>query len=210
MTAPAPTDSTQPTGPAPRKSTVLSYLKGALLLLVIGVAGFLGYVSTLPDDFTISRSITIDASPEQLFPWINNLHKSHEWSPWIKLDPNAKYTFEGPDEGVGASQSWVGNDKVGEGKMTIIDARPNEEVTMKLEFKKPMEDTSTAKLALSPQDAKTKVTWSMTGRYANIIGKAMCFLMNMDKVIGSKFEEGLNNLKGIVETEKTKAVEPAT
>src|SRR4051794_3284656 len=127
MTAPAPTDSTQPTSPAPRKSTVLSYIKGALLLLVIGLAGFMAFVATLPDDFTVSRSVTVDASREQLFPWINNLHKSHEWSPWTKLDPNAKFTFEGPEEGPGAIFSWVGNDKMGEGKMTIIDARPNED-----------------------------------------------------------------------------------
>ncbi|MDB5342841.1 MAG: hypothetical protein JWP89_1218 [Schlesneria sp.] len=202
MTAPAPVDPSLPTAPAPRKSGVLSFIKYALLLLIIGVAGFLGFVATLPDDFTVARSITIDASPEQLFPWINNLKKTHQWSPWTKLDPNAKYTFEGPEEGTGASHAWVGNDKMGEGKMTITDSQPNKEVTSKLEFKKPMEDTSTVKLALLPEGEKTKVTWSMSGHYGNLFQKAICCLMNMDKMVGGNFEEGLNNLKTTVAADK--------
>lgn len=202
MTAPAPVDPSLPTAPAPRPSGVLSFIKWALLLLIIGVAGFLGFVSTLPDDFTVARSITIDASPQQLFPWINNLKKSDQWSPWNKLDPNAKHNFEGPEEGTGASHAWVGNDKMGEGKMTITDSQPNKEVTSKLEFKKPMEDTSTVKLVLSPEGDKTKVTWSMAGHYQNLFQKAICFLMNMDKMVGGSFEEGLNNLKTTVAADK--------
>lgn len=201
MTAPAPVDPAIPTGPAPRPFGLLSFIKWAFLLLIIGVAGFLGFVSTLPDQFTVTRAITIDASPEQVFPWINNLHKSHQWSPWTKLDPNGKFTFEGPDEGVGAIQSWDGNDQMGAGKMTITDSQPNKEVSMKLEFKRPMEDTSTSKLALVPEGDKTKVTWSMAGQYGNLFQKAICFLMNMDKVVGGQFEEGLNNLKTTVAAE---------
>lgn len=201
MTASAPVDPAMPTGPAPRRFGVLTFIKWALLLLIVGLAGFLGFVSTLPDQFTVTRSIMIDASAEQVFPWINNLPKSHQWSPWTKLDPNGKFTFEGPDEGVGAIQSWDGNDQMGAGKMTITDSQPNKEVSMKLEFKRPMEDTSTSKLALAPEGDKTKVTWSMAGQYGNLFQKAICFLMDMDKVVGGQFEEGLNNLKTTIAAE---------
>lgn len=204
--------STPPATPAPdapaKTSAVMTFIKWTLLLLVLVVGGFLGYVSTLPDDFTVSRSIVVDAPAAEVFPWVNNLHKSHEWSPWTKLDPKGKFTFEGPDEGKGAIFSWEGNDKMGAGRLTITDSLPNEQVTMKLEFKRPMEDTSTAKYILAPQGEKTNVTWTMSGKYANIVGKAICCLMNMDKVVGTQFEEGLSNLKTKVATASKGEAEP--
>ena len=46
------------------------------------------------------------------------------WSPWAKLDPAAKATFEGPAAGQGAVFNWTGNDKIGEGRMTLTESRP--------------------------------------------------------------------------------------
>jgi|GEM_PF-6909325 len=40
-------------------------------------------------------------------------------SPYVSLDPAAKYSFAGPSAGPGASIAWSGNSKVGEGRMTI-------------------------------------------------------------------------------------------
>ena len=45
------------------------------------------------------------------------------WSPWAKIDPAAKITFEGPPAGTGAGYTWAGNNKVGEGRMTITDSQ---------------------------------------------------------------------------------------
>lgn len=195
MTAPAPA---APATPSRGRYGILQWIALLFVILTVVVVGFLGFASTVPDPFTVTRSKIIDASPEQLFPWINNLHKSHQWSPWTELDPNGKFTFEGPEEGVGAIQAWDGNDKMGAGKMTITESEPNKVVSMKLEFKRPMEDTSTSKLELAPEGSKTKVTWSMAGRYQNTFQKAICLLMNMDKMVGSQFEKGLNNLDAVV------------
>ena len=37
-----------------------------------------------------------------------------------------KQTHEGAPAGVGAIYSWAGNSDVGEGRMTIIESKPNE------------------------------------------------------------------------------------
>jgi hypothetical protein len=82
------------------------------------------------------------APPAVPFAQVNDFHNWQEWSPWAKLDPNAKNSFEGPTSGEGAAFRWAGNAEVGEGVMTITEAREPGLVRLKLEFKKPMEDTA--------------------------------------------------------------------
>ena len=51
-------------------------------------------------------------------------------------------------------------------------------------------------------DAKgdaTNVTWAMDGPLP-YLAKVMHLFFNMDKIVGSPFEEGLANLKAIAET----------
>lgn len=50
----------------------------------------------------MSRSKIISVPPSVVFPHVNDLHQWDHWSPWEKLDPAMKKTFEGPVEGVGA------------------------------------------------------------------------------------------------------------
>jgi len=68
-----------------------------------------------------------------LFAQVNDLRKTQAWSPWMKLDPNAKYTFEGRPPG-SAQQRVSGNSDVGEGRQTIIESKPNELVGQNSSF----------------------------------------------------------------------------
>jgi carbon monoxide dehydrogenase subunit G len=167
--------------------------------LAVLVILFLVVASRRPDDFRVERSISISAPATAAFAYVNDLHKWQEMSPYAKLDPAAKYTFTGPLAGVGASMAWVGNSDVGEGRMTITESRPDELVRMKLEFSKPMTATHTAEFAFKPSGGQTIVTWSMHGKN-NLVAKAMGLIMNMDKMIGGQFAEGLATLKTLSES----------
>lgn len=193
----------QPLSPEPvaRKSGVLGVIKMIVVGLAVIVAMFAGIVAMQPDEYRIVRSRTIDAPVAKVFPFVNDFHQWESWSPWAKLDPNAKNTFEGPSEGEGAIFSWDGNSEVGTGRMTILESRPDKLVMIKLEFFRPMEGTSTAEFMFQPEGDKTAVTWSMVGRN-NFIGKAFCLLMNMDKMLGGQFEEGLANMNMAVAVNK--------
>jgi uncharacterized protein YndB with AHSA1/START domain len=166
--------------------------------ILLGLALVLIVVATRPSEFRVVRSITIAAPAAAIFPHVNELKKWEPWSPWMKLDPNAKSTFEGPAAGQGAVMGWAGNNQVGEGKMTITESKPNELVRFHLEFYKPMAGTSEAQFTFKPEGHGTVVTWSMSGKN-NFIAKAMCLFMNMDKMVGGEFEKGLNSIKGVVE-----------
>ena len=149
------------------------------------------------------RSATIAAPADVVFPMINDLHSWAAWSPWAELDPNMKLTYGGAQAGVGATYAWTGNDKVGEGRMTILESHPSDKVVIKLEFLKPFEATNTTAFVIQPEAGGVKVTWDMNG-VNNFISKAATLFMDMDKEVGGDFARGLAKLKAVAEA-KAKA-----
>lgn len=170
-----------------------------LFALAAIVAVFIVVVATRPAEFRVSRSATIPAAPAEVFAHVNDLHNWEAWSPWAKLDPQAKGTYDGPRAGEGASFAWSGNSEVGEGRMTITESRPHELLRLRLEFVKPFKATNEAEFTFQPQGEQTLVTWSMSGRN-NFMSKAVGLFMDCEKMVGGQFEQGLANLTSVVET----------
>ena len=177
-------------------------LKRISSVIVALVVAFLVVVALQPSDFTITRSATIAAPPTAVFPHVNNLHNWNAWSPWAKLDPAMKQTYEGPEAGAGAIYSWDGNSDVGAGRMTLIESRTNELVRIKLEFLRPFESVNSTDFTFQSQGDKgdqTAVAWTMAGTNS-FISKAFCLFMDMDKMVGGDFEKGLAQMKSVVES----------
>jgi hypothetical protein len=168
-------------------------IKKILLGLVGVVVIFLVAVAMQPADFRFERSATLAASPAALFAQVNDHHKFSVWNPFLKLDPNVKNTYSGPNEGVGAVCSWDGNSDIGAGSSTIIESKPGELVRMRMDWKRPMAATSTVDFTFVPQGDKTVVTWAMYGKNS-FICKAISMVMSMDKMVGPEFEKGLADL----------------
>src|SRR5438874_6603675 len=96
-------------------------LLGAIVVIVLVVAIFCIVVALQPSHYHIERSATMNAPASVVFNQVNDLHRWDAWSPWAKLDPNMKQSYEGAPSGTGAICSWTGNDQVGQGRMTITD-----------------------------------------------------------------------------------------
>lgn len=171
-----------------------------IVAALVGVSAAL--IAAHPSEFRITRSITIDAPPAKVFEQVNDFHKWDAWSPWAKLDPNAKNSFEGPSSGTGAVFKWSSaNDDVGEGSLTILESQPSERIKLKLRFTKPREDASDTEFTFKAKGEQTVVTWSVTGE-RDFVGKAMFIVLNVEKMIGGRFEEGLASMKKVVEAKK--------
>ena len=173
-------------------------LKKILIVLAVIVIAFLGFVAIQPSEFHVTRTATLSAPAAAVFAQVNDFHNWEAWSPWAKLDPAARTSFEGPSTGTGAIFRWAGNHEIGEGSMTITDSRPNDLISIKLEFLKPLAATNTTEFTFKPDGDQTVVTWSMAGRH-NFIAKAICLFMNMDKMVGGMYEKGLAQMKSVVE-----------
>jgi len=167
-------------------------------IIVLLVAGLLGYAATKPDTFRVQRSASMKAPPEKIFPLINDFHNWVSWSPWEKLDLEMKKTHSGAASGKGAIYEWEGNKKVGQGRMEITEESPPSKVAIKLDFIKPFQANNKAEFALDRQGDSTNVTWTMDGSQPFMF-KVMGVFMNLDNMIGKDFEAGLASMKGIAE-----------
>jgi hypothetical protein len=169
-----------------------------ILLTVVAVLGIIAIIaSTKPDVWSIHRQAAIPGTPAQIFPFMHDLHKFMEWSPWAKLDPDMKLTYGGPASGTGANFSWEGNGKAGAGKMTITESRANDLIRCQLDFCKPFKCTNIQEFALKPEGSQTIVTWTMNGK-APFFFKLFLVFASCDSMMGKDLESGLANLKAVV------------
>jgi uncharacterized protein YndB with AHSA1/START domain len=174
-------------------------LKKIFIAVFVLVAGVLVYALFQPDAFQISRSVSVKAAPEKIYPYMSDFHKGDLWSPYEKKDPAMKRTFTGPESGKGAAYEFAGDgNKVGSGRLEIIEAVPPTKVVLTLDMIEPMKGRNIVEYTLEPKGDSTKVTWSMRGRN-NYLGKLICTFINVDKMVGGDFETGLANLKALVE-----------
>jgi hypothetical protein len=172
-------------------------MKAMLKIILIAVPAvivlFVIIVALQPSTYRVTRSLLIAAPQDAVFPHMNELKKWEAWNPWGKADPNMKLTYGGPASGVGANYSWAGNKEAGEGRATITESRPNESVKYKMEFVKPMSAESEMEFTFKPQGNQTEVTMTVTGE-KSFMARAFCLFVNMDKMIGGKFEKALAGL----------------
>jgi effector-binding domain-containing protein len=167
-------------------------LVGALLVAAVAAA----YL--LPRHVRAERSTVIAAPKATVFTVLNSFTHFNKWSPWFELDPEAKYTYEGPGAGVGAKLSWAGNpNALGSGSQVITASHPYDEIEADVDFGQggaPAKQTYT----LATEGTGTRVSWSMAVDLGmNPI--ARYFALGFDGMIGRDFDKGLGLLKKFAE-----------
>jgi uncharacterized protein YndB with AHSA1/START domain len=164
------------------------------LAVLAAIALLLAYASIRPNEFRVERRLRIAAPAERLWPLISELRAFNRWNPYERKDPQIKGSYSGAATGVGSRYAWE-SDKVGTGSLEITGQQPGQAVQMRLDFIKPFEAHNQAEFRLTPQpDGSTEVSWAMHGP-SNFISKVMGVLINMDKMVGTDFEDGLANLQ---------------
>jgi uncharacterized protein YndB with AHSA1/START domain len=172
-------------------------MKAVLYACVFLLVCLAVFIATRPADYRISRSVLIAAPAEKVFVEVNDLKRWNAWSPWAKIDPASKVTFDGPAAGKGARMAWAGNKEIGEGRMTITESRPAEYIGIQLEFFKPFKGVSGVDFTFTPEAGGTRVVWSTFGKNG-FMAKAAGLFMNCEKMIGDRYVTGLTNLKSVV------------
>lgn len=173
-------------------SLTIKILAGIVSCLAI----LLIFIATRPASYRVSRSATLAASPEALFEQVNDHRKFNVWNPFLKLDPNVRTVYAGPESGVGAVCSWEGNKNLGAGSSTIVESQPSRLVRFRMDWKRPMEGTATVDFTFEPAPDGTVVTWAMYGKN-NFAGKAMSVVFDCEKLCGPQFEQGLAALGAV-------------
>lgn len=171
----------------------------AAIVVIVAVAAGASYL--MPRHVEVTRSMTIDAAPETIFPLISNLKQTEEWSPWLEADPDIKLTYEGAPSGEGQVLKWE-SEEMGSGSQTVTAVSDNESVTTALDFGD--RGTAEARLTLDPSGDTTEVTWSLDADMGNNpVGRYMGFFM--DDMVGDEYEKGLARLKTVAEERQKQA-----
>lgn len=173
-------------------------LKIIAIAVAVAITAVLVYASAQPDTFEIRRTVSVQAAPEKVFPFLNDFQRAMAWSPYEKKDPAMKRAFSGPAAGTGSVYEFEGNNDVGSGRLEILESTPSK-ITVRLDMYEPFAGSNIIDYILEPRGETTEVTWAMRGE-APFISKLVCLFLDMDKMVGRDFEAGLASLKALVET----------
>lgn len=168
-----------------------------VIVIVVALVGVLSVAASRPDTFRIQRTISIAAPQDAVQTLIEDFHRWVDWSPWEKLDPALQRSYSGQPQGLGAIYEWSGNQKVGQGRMEIIESLPGK-VLIQLDFFRPFKASNKAEFQLQAAGGGTQVSWAMYGP-SPFISKLMSLVASMDKMVGKDFERGLAQLKVVAE-----------
>ncbi len=176
----------------------MKILKGLFFSLLGLVVLFFLVGLFLPKAAHVERSITTTASPERVYGLIDGFQRFNEWSPWAGLDPDTKYTYSGPDTGVGARMEWTSaNPDVGNGSQEVIEVEPGRRVTSKLDFG--MDNPTTSTISLVPDGTGTRITWALDTDFSgSLLGRY--FGLALDRMVGPDYEKGLAQLQAVAES----------
>lgn len=180
------------------RKQVLRFIAIATFAVAALIFALFAYAFTQPDEFRIERDIAVDAPPEAIYPLITDLREWRRWSPFEQLDPDMARDYGGADKGVGATYAWEGDRNAGSGRMEIMDEDAPNRITIALHFISPMEARNTAIFLLTPEGDATRVSWAMEGE-ANTLSKLLQLFVDIDEMVGSDFQAGLEKLKSEVE-----------
>jgi hypothetical protein len=171
-----------------------------LIVIVLLVGLVLLFVASQPTRYIITHQITIEAPVAKVIKQVNDFHNWVDWSPWEKMDPSIKRTYEKPETGVGAVCNWVGNDSVGTGKMVITESDISH-INVELDYQFPPIGKLFYRFDFTPNNKETLVSWQLYGD-DDFSDKLNHLISGRDKTVDAYLANGLAQLKAITEVDK--------
>ncbi len=191
----------------------MNILMRLLLGLAVVVAAILGIAYLrAPTEQKVERSITINASPEKIYPFIANLKVG--WPQWNRLeafftrsatlpDASSAITYTGPEEGAGATRLRYLQSSKQSFTITITQADPGRGIEYT--------DNEAGiifgqgKILFTPVENGTRVHWIYVERCRkNIRIGLMSLYMDMrsgfENMLGRQLDRNLQNLKNLSES----------
>ena len=176
---------------------------GPMMRLILGLCALVLILAAvalgLPAHVTVARSVVVNAPEYVVYPYLNNLRRFPQWSPWVARDPDMKLTYSGPPEGKGAKVDWVsGKPSIGSGSMQIVQTEQSRSVDLTANING-LEGNSSYQL--EPAGSGSKVTWGFGYETGSSPFKRWKALM-LDGFIGAEYRAGLERLKALVEKDR--------
>jgi hypothetical protein len=175
-------------------------LKQILIAIAVLIAIPLVVALFIKENYHVEREIVINQPKDEVFNYVKYLKNQDNYSKWASIDPEMKKTFTGTDGTVGFVSRWEStNEEVGVGEQEIKGITEGEKLDFELRFYEPFEATDNAFMTTeSISDSSTKVKWGFDGSMAYPMNLMLLF-MDMEEMLGNDLQQGLNNLKVVLE-----------
>ncbi|MEI6094493.1 MAG: SRPBCC family protein [Gammaproteobacteria bacterium] len=170
-------------------------LGGALFLTAVFLIG--GFL--IPSEWSISRSIVVHANIKEIYPLVSNFREWSKWSPWSSAkDSTLRYTYSGPEVGVGSKQSWTSK-TMGNGWMECTSVTLEDEVGYDLYIDIGfLQSTLYGNIKFISENNDTKVIWIDKGwSDKNLLKRWMNLVMK--RMLSKDIDICLSGLKTLVE-----------
>lgn len=179
-------------------------LKKILIVLLIIIAIPLVVALFVPKESASEGQVIINQPKEVVFDYIKYVKNQDNFGKWQLSDPNIKTTSEGEDGTVGFKYSWE-SEKLGKGAQEIVGIIDGERLDTHMFFYDFDETPNPSYFTVEEKGTdQTLVKWGISWK-SKYPFNLMNLFINMDK----DFNEGLNNLKEILENQPLKNEELA-
>lgn len=176
----------------------MNAFRNILLSIFAILVIFLGLNYIIPTQWSVERSIVIQATPEKMYPLIANFNSGWpQWSAFDALFPDLAYTTSGPEEGVGATRSWTSPANTGSQSITKADQNQGIEYVRNCISG----DCIRGQIQFTPIEGGTIVRWIDTGSTGNtLISRLKSYwCTDMESMAGNLYEQSLLKLKKLAE-----------
>ena len=154
----------------------------------------------MAEDYSLQTSIVIDAPAKKIYEVMADLNQFDMWNPFKVMDPQSHSTVTQKAPGVGATYEYQGK-RIGRGRMVITSVTSPSLIESEMTFFNRRTETAHVQYRLSQESAGTLVTWHMQGTRGRG-QRIMVRLLNLDKMMGRTFAQGLERLKAYVEASR--------
>lgn len=170
-------------------------------LVLVGIIGLLLLTALFVNgDYAVEREVTINKPKQEIFDYVKYLKNQSNFSVWAKIDPGMKTEFRGEDGTVGFVSAWDSkNPDAGKGEQKIVKIDEGNRIDYELHFIEPFESTDFAYMTFEPAtENSTTVKWGFNGKMKYPMN-LMMLTMDMEKMLAPDLQNGLNNLKVLLE-----------
>lgn len=172
----------------------------ALTILAIALATGLVYLSRLPKDYEVRRSLTMRADSQGVFDRVRDFRTWGDWSPWLLHEPDAKRQFSAAEDQPGGSYAWDGR-YIGAGRLTHVRFAAPGRIEQRLEIQRPFKSGSDVWWEFAETEGGTEVAWCLRGSMPFLLRPMIPLVREM---IGKDYELGLALLRGQLDPDATR------
>ena len=174
---------------------VLEVLVSLVIVFVLSV--IVGVL--LPSHGHVERSVEVSSPLRQVYDSVNTFRRYPEWSALRRLDPQTRFTLEGPEAGQGARVKWSSAaQQVGEGSLEIVKTEQDSKVTMAVDNAWSGENKTYTVTLVPAQNGKTvTINWAFDADYGwNLIWRYAGLYIHGDPQ--SQISSNLSNISAML------------